>query len=61
MDIAEWRRIHGFTQREAAERLGVNIRTVQKWEGGERTPPPYLGELLLAIANKQTGEDGVAT
>lgn len=35
MDIKEMRKNRGLTQKQLAEQIGVNIRWVQKIEGGE--------------------------
>jgi DNA-binding transcriptional regulator YiaG len=40
------RRLGGLTQQELARMLGVHLRTVQKWEGGERCP---RGPALVAL------------
>ena len=36
--IKEIRKRAGITQKEAAQILGVALRTLQDWEGGKRTP-----------------------
>lgn len=36
--LKDWRARRGITQKEAAERLGVAMRTYQAWEGGEQNP-----------------------
>ena len=38
----------GLSQRKASDLIGVPIRTVQKWEQGESTPPPYVERLVIA-------------
>ena len=38
------------TQREAAEALGVSLRTYQKWEQGRMPDPSTLALLLRLIA-----------
>lgn len=35
-DIKAWRNSMGLSQREAAERLDVNLKTYQEWERGFR-------------------------
>lgn len=35
-----------YTQREMAERLGVDTRTIRRWELGETDPPPYLVDAI---------------
>ena len=32
----------GLTQRQAAERIGVPLRTLEQWEIGRRNPPDYV-------------------
>jgi transcriptional regulator with XRE-family HTH domain len=36
--LKAWRERRGITQKEAAERIGVNIRTYQRWEEGTARP-----------------------
>lgn len=43
----------GLSQAKFAAAFGIYPRTLQKWEGGERNPPPYLIN-LLRIAVKYT-------
>lgn len=39
----------GMTQRELSEAcFDIPLRTIQKWENGTRTPPPYLVMLIMA-------------
>lgn len=33
---------HGFTQAELADMLGVESKTIQRWEKGSQIPRPYL-------------------
>ncbi len=42
--IVAYRRILGITQEELARRLGVDPRTLARWEKGNGTPP---GRLLM--------------
>ena len=35
-----------YSQREIAELLDVNIRTVRRWEARETDPPPYLADAI---------------
>ena len=46
--LRAWR--GGATQREAAEALGVSLRTYQKWEIGRIPDPSTLALLLRLIA-----------
>jgi putative transcriptional regulator len=36
--LKDWRRSKKLSQSEAAETLGVSVRTLQEWEQGRRTP-----------------------
>jgi transcriptional regulator with XRE-family HTH domain len=48
--LKAWRARRGITQKQAAEELGVGMRTYQKWENGERKtshlPPDNIFKLL---------------
>jgi DNA (cytosine-5)-methyltransferase 1 len=35
-----------YTQRDLADRLGVEPRTIRRWESGETSPPPYAVDVL---------------
>lgn len=35
-----------YSQREIAELLNVNIRTIRRWEARETEPPPYLADAI---------------
>ncbi|OGI39815.1 MAG: DNA (cytosine-5-)-methyltransferase, partial [Candidatus Muproteobacteria bacterium RBG_16_62_13] len=35
-----------YSQREIAELLDVNIRTIRRWEARETDPPPYLADAI---------------
>ncbi len=51
--LHKWRTAKGLTQREAAERLGVNVRTYENWEQDHRVPAALaalLGEHAEAYA-----------
>jgi transcriptional regulator with XRE-family HTH domain len=39
----------GFTQSKLAELLGVDTKTVQRWEQGTHIPRPYAQKRLCAI------------
>lgn len=46
MNIKELRTQHGLTQKQLAELIGVTVRTVERWEAGDRAPSPQVLELL---------------
>lgn len=53
--LQQWRGVAGgdnrgrFTQREAADYLGVSLRTYQKWEQGIRTPYGIALNTILSL------------
>lgn len=47
--IKQFRKRHNLSQRQLAELLGAGIRTVQRWESGERTPHTMTLELLKRL------------
>lgn len=42
----------GWSQSELADRLGVHVRTIGKWERGERGIPEPVARLLATIPPK---------
>lgn len=51
------RQISGLTQAKFAQEYGVPPKTLEKWETGERTPPPYVIELLAADVITELAEE----
>jgi DNA-binding transcriptional regulator YiaG len=41
------RKSTGLTQQGMADRMLIPFRTIQQWEGGQRTPPPYVQRFVL--------------
>ena len=37
----------GLTQQGMADRMLIPRRTIQDWEGGRMTPPPYVQRFVL--------------
>lgn len=37
----------GISQQKVADRTLIPKRTLEKWETGERTPPPYVQRFIL--------------
>ncbi len=54
-----------YNQRELAEELNVNVRTVRRWQIGETEPPPYLADAirqrLLPLASAADNADAPFT
>lgn len=46
MTIKELRTTAKMTQKEFSEYFGIPFRSIQNWEGGQRTPPQYLVSLI---------------
>ena len=47
MTIKEARQVVGITQRKLSEILEIPLRTIENWEAGVRTPPPYVEKLIV--------------
>lgn len=41
-ELMRWRKAKGWTRRQAATELGVNVRTLESWEYGYRKPPALV-------------------
>lgn len=58
--------LHGrYNQREIARALGVDVRTLRRWEVGETDPPPYLADAirqrLLPLISAPARDDAAFT
>ena len=38
MKLRDWRKRDGITQAQAANRIGVSVTTISRWEAGEVVP-----------------------
>ncbi|MCD7774942.1 MAG: helix-turn-helix domain-containing protein [Clostridiales bacterium] len=47
MTIKEARTAAGLTRQEMSEMLVIPKRTIEDWEWGKRTPPPYVEKLVI--------------
>jgi len=45
-----WRASMGYTQQQAAQALGVSLRTIKAWESGFAAPPAFLALACAALA-----------
>lgn len=54
-----------YNQRELASELGVDVRTVRRWQIGETDPPPYLADAirqrLLPLFPREDARDAAFT
>ena len=61
--IRQARHETGLSQEKISEITGIPRRTLQDWEAGKRTPPPYVERLVVAelerIAKKNADETEV--
>lgn len=46
-DLQETRKAAGLSQQGMADRTLIPLRTLQKWEIGERIPPTYVQRFVL--------------
>ena len=52
------RKAAGLSQQGMADRTLIPKRTVEKWETGERTPPPYVQRFVLNELESLRREEG---
>lgn len=57
MTIKELRDLLNVSRAEFSRRYGIPSRTLEDWEKGKRTPPPYIITLLERVVteDKQNG------
>lgn len=53
--IREIRESTGLSQSKFCEALGIPLRSLQKWEIGERSCPPYVVELIKYRVQRDPG------
>jgi transcriptional regulator with XRE-family HTH domain len=51
-DVKAWREARGLSQAQLSERLPVALKTLQGWEQGRGTPPPYIVRALNDLARE---------
>ena len=57
-NLAQMRNLAGLSQAELAEQLGVGVRTVAAWEGGERIPKTGMVEQFARVCHKNNPDVG---
>lgn len=46
MNIKDLRLLTNLSQSKFADVVGIPVRTIQKWEQGDRVPPDYVVKLI---------------
>ncbi len=46
-NVKELRELTGLSQSQFSKEFNIPIRTLQKWESGDRKPPEYIVELIF--------------
>lgn len=49
MTVKEIRAKYNLTQQALSDRFGISLRTVEKWDRGERIPPDYIPRMIEEI------------
>lgn len=49
-ELRRFRKDHRMTQGQLAQRLGVNLQTISRWEREEVARPPLLALALVGLA-----------
>jgi DNA-binding transcriptional regulator YiaG len=60
-DIAAMRALQGLSQREYADLLGIDVRTLQNWEQGRNRPDPAAVGLMRLFAHAPEMVEGILT
>ena len=47
MNIKEAREAAGLSRAEMSRIFEIPVRTLEEWDAGRRTPPPYVEKLIL--------------
>ncbi len=53
------RLLHHWSQRDVAERIGVTVVTISRWERGIHAPGPYFRLRLCALFHKEATDLGL--
>lgn len=56
-NIKQLRSKYGLTQKTLSELTGIPKRTIENWEGGQRTPPDWVLTLLEYYVIGKLGEE----
>lgn len=50
--LQDWRQCKEFSQRDAADTLGISKRTLENWEQARATPRGYAIRMLLKLIQR---------
>jgi DNA-binding transcriptional regulator YiaG len=56
-DLKAARKKAALTQQGMAELMLIPFRTIQQWEGGQRTPPSYVQRFVLNELKSIKGDE----
>lgn len=46
-ELKEARQAAGLTQQQMSDLMSIPKRSIENWESGSRTPPPYVKRFIL--------------
>ena len=58
MTIKEAREQAGLSRAEMSRLFEIPIRTLEEWDAGRRTPPPYVEKLIIEKLQSMRKEQG---
>lgn len=56
MTIKKARLAAHLTQQQMSDLFEIPKRTIEDWENGKRTPPPYVEKLIVEKLERMNGE-----
>lgn len=58
MNIKEAREEAGLSRAEMSRLFEIPVRTLEEWDSGRRTPPPYVEKLIVEKLQSMRKEQG---
>lgn len=58
MNIKEAREEAGLSRAEMSRLFEIPVRTLEEWDAGRRTPPPYVEKLIIEKLQRISKERG---
>lgn len=56
MTIKEAREQAGLSRSEMSRQFEIPLRTLEEWDAGRRTPPPYVEKLIIEKLQRMSEE-----